>query len=132
VGQQRKCGVPRRRNAQQSGGCDTQVAVEAGLGGDHPAQFGASGRVQLVPVAVFLVPLSVVHAPIAPRRVIRTAASLTGAAVILLLTLASALTGPATVVAAIAAVCVPVILVTIMPQARNGHRWRDETEMPVS
>jgi low temperature requirement protein LtrA len=72
------------------------------------------GYAVAIPVSVFLVLLWAIHAPIAPRPVIRPAVILGGAVVILLLPLAAQLSGLAAVVATIAAVCALVIAVTIV------------------
>ncbi|SFF86029.1 Low temperature requirement protein LtrA [Actinopolymorpha cephalotaxi] len=71
-----------------------------------------------IPVGVFLVLLTAAHAPIAPapRQVVHPAVTLVGAGLVLLLPLASTLTGPAFVIAAIAAVCVLAVAVTTVRQ----------------
>ncbi|MEV6864499.1 low temperature requirement protein A [Streptosporangium subroseum] len=85
-----------------------------------------------IPVGVFLVLLWAVHVPIVPRPTIRPAVILGGAAVILLLPLAAERTGPAFVIAMIAAVCALVIMVTIVsPAKRDTHPRGAEVEMPT-
>ncbi|MFD1495229.1 low temperature requirement protein A [Streptosporangium lutulentum] len=75
-----------------------------------------------IPVGVFLALLWMVHAPIMAEPVMRPAAVLGCAAVVLLLPLAVPWIGVAAVVAAIAAVCVLLITVTIAPETAGRSR----------
>jgi low temperature requirement protein LtrA len=84
-----------------------------------------------IPVGVFLVLLWAAHAPIVPRLVIRPAVILAAAAIIQLLPLAAEFTGTAVVVAAITAVCALVIVVTILPAAKDAHPHRREVVSPI-
>jgi hypothetical protein len=73
-------------------------------------------------VAVFLVLLWAVHAPIVSPLVIRPGVILGGAAGVLLLPLTVEATGVAFVVAAVAAVCAVVIVTTVVSRPRSRHR----------
>jgi low temperature requirement protein LtrA len=99
-------------------GAGLEVAVEA-AGHDVAASPVAIGFAVAVPVAVFLVLLWAVHAPIVSPLVIRPGVILGGAAVTLLLPLTADATGVAFVVAAVAAVCAVVIVTTIVSRPRS-------------
>jgi len=102
-------------------GAGLEVAVEA-AGHDVAASPVGIGYAVAVPVAVFLVLLWAVHAPIVSPLVIRPAALLGAAGVVVLLPPVGAVTGPAPVVAGVAAACA-VVVVTAMrsrPRARRA------------
>ncbi len=109
-------------------GAGLEVAVEAT--GHHLENVSpvALGYGVAVPVAVFLMLLWAVHAPIVARPVIRPAATLGATALILVLPLAGEIISAATVIAGIAAVCALVIVVTIVPRRSpaDGHRRRSD------
>ena len=102
-------------------GAGLEVAVEA-AGHAVAASPVGIGYAVAAPVAVFLVLLWAVHAPIVSPLVIRPGVILGGAAVVLLLPLTVEATGVAFVVAAVAAVCAVVIVATMRarPRARRA------------
>jgi low temperature requirement protein LtrA len=99
-------------------GAGLKIAVEQNA---HHVTVGpvVAGYAVAIPVGAFLVLLWAVHAPIVTRLAIRPAVMLGGAAVILVLPLAAAMTGLAFVVASIAAVCALIIVATV---ALHGER----------
>lgn len=99
-------------------GASLEVAVE--YNGHHleAAPLSISYAVA-ISVGVFLVLLWLVHAPILAKSVIRPAAVLGCAAVVLLLPLATPLVGVAGVVAAIAAACALLIAATIASKSAD-------------
>jgi low temperature requirement protein LtrA len=85
-----------------------------------------------IPVGVLLVLLWAVHVPIVPRPAIRPAVILSGAAVVLLLPLAAERTGPAFVIAMIAAACALMTMVTIVsPVKQDTHPRGSEVKTPA-
>ena len=101
-------------------GAGLEVAVEAT--GHHLEEVSAValGYGVAVPVAVFLLLLWAVHAPIVARPVIRPAATLGATVAVLTLPLAAESFGAAAVIAGIAVVCAVLIVVTIMPGRRSA------------
>jgi low temperature requirement protein LtrA len=102
-------------------GAGLEVAVEAAGHAVEASPVGI-GYAVAAPVAVFLVLLWAVHAPIVSPLVIRPAALLSAAGVVVLLPVAAGATGPAPVVAGVAAVCALVIVTTMRarPRARRA------------
>jgi low temperature requirement protein LtrA len=99
-------------------GAGLEVAVEAAGHAVEASPVGI-GYAVAAPVAAFLVLLWAVHAPIVSPLVIRPAALLGAAGVVVLLPPAAAVTGPAPVVAGVAAVCALVIVTTMRARPRT-------------
>jgi low temperature requirement protein LtrA len=93
-------------------GAGLEVAVEH-TGHHVAASPVAVGYAIAIPVAVFLILLWALHAPIVPRPVLRPASMLGGGLAILLLPLAAQGIAPAAVVAAIAITCALIVAITI-------------------
>jgi low temperature requirement protein LtrA len=103
-------------------GAGLEVAVER-TGHGVAASPLAIGYAVAIPVALFLVMLWLVHSPIVAEPVIRPAAILACAAVVLLLPLAAPRFGVAVVVAGIAAGCALLIAFTITPKRTDESRF---------
>jgi low temperature requirement protein LtrA len=93
-------------------GAGLEVAVEQ-TGHDVAASAVAIGYAVAVPVAVFLVLLWALYAPLVPRPVLRPAPMLGGALVVLLLPLAAEGVALSVVVAMIALTCASIVALTI-------------------
>ncbi|HEX5780620.1 MAG TPA: low temperature requirement protein A, partial [Solirubrobacteraceae bacterium] len=93
-------------------GAGLEVAVEQ-TGHHIAASAVAVGYAVAIPVAVFLVLLWALYAPLVPRPVLRPGPMLGGALVVLLLPLAAEGVALSVVVAAIAIVCASIVAVTV-------------------
>ncbi|MFD0857206.1 low temperature requirement protein A, partial [Actinomadura adrarensis] len=102
-------------------GAGLEVAVEQ-TGHDLSATPLATCYAVAVPAATFVVLHWLVHTPVVTEPVSHPAAVLSAAAIMLLLPLAVQWTGVASVIAAIAAVCVLMTTVTVIPQADRRPR----------
>jgi low temperature requirement protein LtrA len=101
-------------------GAGLEVAVEAA--GHHIAASPvAVGYAIAIPVAVFLVLLWALHAPLLDQPVCRPRAMLGGALVVLLLPLAAQEIALAAVVAAIAVTCATIIAITLVPERARSR-----------
>ena len=101
-------------------GAGLEIAVER-TGGSLEVPAVVVGYAVAIPVAVFLVLLWAVHAPLVQRLVIRPAATIGTSVVVLLLPLASGAVGLPVVVAGIAVACALVVVVTIVPRGSRGN-----------
>jgi low temperature requirement protein LtrA len=100
-------------------GAGLEVAIEHA--GHHVAASPvALGYAIAIPVAVFLVLLWVLHAPILSRPVCRPTPMLSGSLVILLLPLAAERASLTAVVAAISITCAAIVAITIAPADRRA------------
>ena len=102
-------------------GSGLEVAVEAAA---HPVEGSpvGIGYAVALPVAVFLIMLWALHAPLVPRLVIRPTTILLAAVLVLLLPMTVGTLGLTGVVAGVALVCAAVIAVTIADNARREAR----------
>jgi low temperature requirement protein LtrA len=106
-----------------------EVAVER-AGHDVEVSAMGAGYAVAIPVAIFLLSLYAVHAPIVARPVIPLAATLAATAAVLLVPLAASRAGVPAVVVALTVVCVIVIAVTIAVEHPRAER--EEATLTVS
>jgi low temperature requirement protein LtrA len=109
-------------------GAGLEVAVER-TGGHLEVSAVAIGYAVAIPVAVFLVLVWAVHAPLVPRLVIRPATTVTASALVLLSPLFADVVGLPATVAVIAVICALVIAVTLAPRRTRAARDAQQQRM---